>query len=91
MSLHGDTNSIYHAIKDNAAAQAKIRAEFASLAVTIATDPNASARVTSATIDGQTFSSQAAMTEGQRLNLLRRVVACLDAQSPISKTVIPTF
>jgi len=91
VSLHNDANAIYYAIKDDAAAQATIRAEFRRLAVLIATDPNASARVTSATIDGQTFSSQAVMTEGQRLNLLRRVVACLDAQSPISKTVIPTF
>jgi hypothetical protein len=31
------------------------------------------------------------MTEGQRMQLLRRVVAALDAQSPISKTVIPYF
>jgi hypothetical protein len=91
VSLHSDANAIFHAVRDDGAAQAKIRAEFKRLAVLIATDPSASARITSATIDGQTFSSQAAMTEGQRLNLLRRVVACLDAQSPISKTVIPYF
>ena len=91
MSLHSDANAIYHAVKDDGAAQAKIRAEFRRLAVLIATDPTASARITSATIDGQTFSSQPTMTEGQRMQLLRRVVAALDAQSPISKTVIPYF
>ena len=91
MSQHSDANAIYHAIKDNAAAQAKIRAAFTALAVTIATDPAASARIISATIDGQTFTGQSAMTEGQRLALLRRVVACMDAQSRISKTVIPHF
>ena len=91
MSLHSDANAIFQAIRDDGAAQAKIRAEFRRLALLIATDPAASARVTSATIDGQTFSSQSLMTEGQRLTLLRRVVAALDAQSPISKTVIPYF
>ena len=91
MSLHSDANAIFAAVRDDAAAQATIRAEFKRLAVLIATDPSASARITSATIDGQRFSSQAAMTEGQRLNLLRRVVACFDAQSPISKTVTPLF
>jgi hypothetical protein len=91
VSLHSDANAIYAAVKDDGAAQAKIRAEFRRLAVLIATDPTASARITSATIDGQTFSSQPTMTEGQRMQLLRRVVAALDAQSPISKTVIPYF
>jgi hypothetical protein len=91
VSLHSDANAIFQAIRDDGAAQAKIRAEFRRLALLIATDPAASARVTSATIDGQTFSSQSLMTEGQRLTLLRRVVAALDAQSPISKTVIPYF
>jgi hypothetical protein len=91
VSLHSDANAIFAAISDDAAAQAKIRQEFKRLAVLIATDPNASARISSATIDGQTFTSQSPMTEGQRLTLLRRVVACMDAQSPISKTVIPYF
>ena len=91
MSLHDQANAIYHAVKDNAPAQAKIREQFATLALNIASDPTASIRISSATIDGQTFSGQSAMTEGQRLALLRRVVACLDAQSPISKTVVPYF
>jgi hypothetical protein len=84
-------NAIFHAIKDNAPAIAQVRAEFASLALSIATDPNASARVTSATINGQTFTSSAAMTNGQRLALLRWVVACLDNQTPISTTQITEF
>jgi hypothetical protein len=84
-------NTIYSAIKDDPAASAAIRAEFAALALKIATDPNASAQVTSATINGQTFSSQIAMTNGQRLALLRWVVGCITAGSPISTTQISTF
>jgi len=91
VSLHNQANAIFHAVKEDAAAQARIRQSFSDLAVKIATDPTASMRISSATIDGQTFSGQSAMTEGQRLNLLRRVVASLDAQAPISKTVRPHF
>jgi hypothetical protein len=91
VSAHTDANAVFLAVKDDADAQAKIRAEFKRLAVLMVTDPTASMRVSSATIDGQTFSGQSTMTEGQRFALLRRVVACLDRQSTISKTVIPHF
>jgi len=91
MNVAATANTIYHAIKDNPPAIAQIRAEFASLALSIATDPNASARVTSATVNGQTFTASAAMTNGQRLTLLRWVVACLDNQTPISTTQITEF
>jgi len=84
-------NSIYHAISCDATACASIRREFASLALSIATDPNASARVTSATVNGQTCTAQATMTQGQRLQLLRWVVAGLDNGSPISTTQLTTF
>jgi len=47
--------------------------------------------VTSATINGQTFSAQSAMTNGQRLQVLRWVVLCLDNGSPISSTQLTTF
>jgi hypothetical protein len=84
-------NTIYSAIKDDAVASASIRREFSALAVAIATDPNASARVTSATVNGQTFTAQATMTQGDRLQLLRWVVACLDRCAPISSTQLTTF
>ena len=60
-------NTIYAAVRHDAAAAATIRGEFSALALAIATDPNASARVTSATVNGQTFSAQATMTNSQRL------------------------
>ena len=84
-------NTIFAAIKDDAAACAKIRAEFKSLSVLLLTDPNSSARVTSATVNGQTFTAQSTMTNAQRLHLLRWVVACIDANSSISTTQLTTF
>lgn len=79
-------NTIYKAVCCSPQAARAIRAEFTSLALAIATDPNASARVTSATVNGQTFSAQPTMTNGQRLAVLRWVVACLDNGGPISTT-----
>jgi hypothetical protein len=84
-------NTIYAAIADNAAAIAQIRTELGSLALQIATDPNASARVTSATINGQTFTAQPTMTNLERLSLLRWVVKCCDNKGPISTVQITTF
>jgi len=91
MNVTRTANTIYAAIKCDPQAQAKIREEFSALAVSIATDPNASARVTSATINGQTFTAQSTMTNLQRADLLRQVVFCLDNQGPISTTLISTF
>ena len=83
--------TIYAAIKCDATACTAVRREFSALALTIATDPNASARVTSATINGQTFTAQPTMTNAQRLEVLRWVVACLDNQGAVSSTQISTF
>lgn len=84
-------NTIFAAIRHDAAAIAAIRTEFSSLAVTIATDPAASARVTSATVNGQTFTAQPLMTNAERLQLLRWVVACCDNGGPISSFQVPQF
>jgi hypothetical protein len=84
-------NIIYAAIAGDPASCTRIADEFRELALAIATDPNASARITSATVNGQTFSSQATMTNGQRLHLLRWVVACIQRGGPISTTQLSTF
>lgn len=91
MNLIQTANSIYHALKNDGQACAKIRKELTTLALSIATDPAASATVTSATVNGQSFSSTPLMTNGQRLSLLRYVVACLDNNSPISSTRVTEF
>ena len=77
-------NLIYASVKDNAASCAAIRTEAASLALSLATDPNAAATVTSATVNGQTFTARDSMTQIDRLKMLRWVVKCLDNGGPIS-------
>ena len=77
-------NAIYAAVKCDATACAAIRREFAALALSIATDPNASARVTSATVNGQTFTASDSMSQIDRLKMLRWIVRCLDNGGPIS-------
>ena len=77
-------NHIYASVKDNAASCAAIRTEAASLALSLATDPNAAATVTSATVNGQTFTARDSMTQIDRLKMLRWVVKCLDNGGPIS-------
>lgn len=91
MNLVQTANAIYKAICKDVSAQAQIRREFSSLAVSIATDPDATAQITSATVNGQTFSATSTMTNGQRLELLRLVVSCLDRRTTISTTLISTF
>lgn len=90
MNIATTGNTIYAAIKDNAVSCAAIRTEFASLALALATDPNAAATITSATINGQSFSSKDAMSQGDRLKLLSWIVKCIDhggAISPVQQVI----
>lgn len=91
MSIAETARSVYVAVRDNPSASAAIREEFATLALAIATDPNSTAQVTSSTVNGQTFSTSQTMTNGQRLMLLRHVVAYLDRGKAISSTSITIF
>jgi hypothetical protein len=84
-------NAIYSAIRQDARACAQIRAEYSSLALQLATDPDASARITSATVNGQTFSAQSSMTNAQRMLLLRQIIVCIDHGSTISTTQLTSF
>lgn len=84
-------NGIYKAICSDATACAKIRREFTALSVQLLTDPNASTRITSATVNGQTFTASASFTNAQRHELLKMVVDCLDRRALIPTTLISTF
>jgi hypothetical protein len=86
VNLVQTANAIYYAIKNDGQACAKVRKELATLALSIALDPGASATVTSATVNGQSFTASPLMTSGERLNLLRYVVGCLDYGGTISTT-----
>lgn len=91
MSVRRRANEIWFAIKDDADACAQIRKEFSRLALAIATDASASQVVTSGTINGQTFTAAVAMTQGERLTLLRLVVWCLDNNLPLSSVQTAIF
>jgi hypothetical protein len=85
MDIPATANTIYALIKDDAAACASIRAEAASLALALPTDPNAAATITSATINGQSFASKDSMSQIDRLKLLNWIVKCLNNGGAISR------
>lgn len=89
MDITGTANAIYFATRDNSAAVSQIRADFTSLALAIATDPAASQSVTSSTINGQTFTASGGITQGQRLQILRRVIIAYDRSAPLSRVAKP--
>jgi hypothetical protein len=91
MDIFGAAKTIFKATKDDAAAVTKIRAEWKDLALAIATDPSASQTVTSATVNGQTFTAGQTMTQGNRLRLLGLVVAMYDQGGTISRVSKPFF
>lgn len=91
MDIARTGNTAYAAIKGDAIAIAGVRREFASLSYSLLTDANAGARITSATINGQSFSASQSITQLQRLDLLRWVVACIDNCGPVSTSQIVVF
>jgi hypothetical protein len=72
VSLHSTAQAVYAALGDDPQAMAKIRNERAALALSIATDPNAGLTITSATVNGQSFSAndRGGITGLQRLTML---------------------
>ena len=91
MDVVQKANEIWAILKDDPAAMNQIRSEARSLAIAFALDPDASSQVTSATVNGQSFSMAPSMTQGQRLSLLRYILRAADSGGPISKTAITTF
>lgn len=91
MNVASLANTVFFAVKDDVAACNTIRTELKSLALTIATDPASAATVTSATVNGQSFSASPMMTTGDRFKMLRWVVACIDNNGPISTTQVLRF
>ncbi len=89
MSLYATARAIYVAIRNDCHAIELIRTERKSLAVALATDPNASVTVTSGTMNGQTFAAVVGMKPAQRLAVLSAVCSMADEQTPISSTTQP--
>jgi hypothetical protein len=89
VSIFGTARSIYTAIKDDPAAIEAARAARSALALALITDPNAAHVVTSATMNGQTFSATAGMKPTQRLEVLKFVCAMADQGFALSTTTQP--
>jgi len=68
--------SIAKAIRYDAAAIAKLRAEYSRLAQEIAVDGGG--EITSATVNGQSFSKQPTMTKTERLSVIDRALWHID-------------
>lgn len=91
MGLHATARNIYLAIKDTPASVTEVRDELASLSLAIATTDEGAQQVTSATVNGQTFTTASKMTKLDRHALLAQVVAMLDAEVTVSNNTTATF
>lgn len=85
-SLFQQAQAIYDAIQDDAALQAQLIAEHKTLALALATNPEKSLAITSATVNGQSFGGTNTMTNSQRLLLLRDVRQMIEQGGLISET-----
>lgn len=91
MNLITTARAIYQAAKNNESLSSRIRCEYNELAEKIALDPNAGVHVTSATVNGQSFSKTTTMTNNDRLIMLSQVVAMLKIGAATSSRVTPIF
>ena len=80
--------NIYKALHHDRFAIESLRTEARALALAIATDGNASATITSSTVNGQSFAMTQGLTPSDRLAVLTRVVQWFDNGGPPSRTAI---
>jgi hypothetical protein len=66
--------TVAKATRTNATAMQSIRDEYAAIALEVATSADAGKELTSATVNGQTFSQSTTISKAERLTLLERVV-----------------
>jgi len=78
VNVSATARKIYRATCNSPSAAAQIRAEYAALALSIATDPDAAFELTSSTVNGQTFSGKRTTTNDERLALLSEIVWSYD-------------
>jgi hypothetical protein len=89
VSIFGTARSIYIAIKDDCAAIDAVRTARSQLALSLATDPSASNAVTSATMNGQSFSATVGMKPMDRLRCLSLVCQMADNAEVPSRMTQP--
>lgn len=91
MNIRKKANSIYQAIRGNNAAVAEIRAEYAALALRLATEAGGGDSITNSTVNGQSFSVRPSIAETERFDLLVLVVRALDNDYPTPGTSRVSF
>jgi hypothetical protein len=82
---------IFVALHDDATAMASIRAEYAALALELATSNDAGFDLTSSTINGISLAGSRKITKAQRFDMLHEIVAMADLGARISSTTAPVF
>ena len=93
MNIFAAARQIYVALRDDPSAIAAIRTERATMALAIATDAGYGREITSATVNGQSFTASTAgsMTNLQRLALLSTICKMDDIGAPVSTTTQAIF
>jgi len=91
MNLLSTAREVYEAIKDDEKIIADLRAERKSLAKSMMTDASFSTQITSASVNGQSFSKTHNITNGQRLQMLGLVIRMADLGYKISSKSTPIF
>jgi hypothetical protein len=91
VSLYSTAQTIFAALQDDESAMAAIRAERASLALSLLTDPNGSIQVTSGLMNGAQFAGTHGMKAVDRLTLLGIVCKMDDAGHVLPSQTIPEF
>jgi hypothetical protein len=86
MTLFQTARSVAFALRHDPAAVASLRTEFTRLALEVATSVDGGKEITSATVNGQTFSKSVTMTKADRLKLLEMVLTYVDRGIPTTRT-----
>jgi len=92
MSLYAQARRTYNLLASNEKALAQIRAEATSLALAIATDPNAGMKIIQGNSNGNSFVADGGgMTQNQRLALLSLIVKFDDNGGALRSTNTTVF
>ncbi len=91
MAHFDKARTIYYAICDDPHALAAIREARSALALSVATGADGTLQITSATMNGQTFSAMQGLKTTDRLSILGMICAMADAGMVPRKTAIPNF
>lgn len=84
MAIFDVARQIYLVAKDDATLSAQVRTEYESLASSFVNDGETAFELTSATVNGQSFSGNRTMTKGQRLRMLGLVIKMLSEDAAFS-------